>query len=182
MFDEKWMDGSTDKPIETVEDAVIIAVARATCNNVDSCKYCAIHMYDHSNHLCREVSGKAEDVLRANGIHLDIDDLDDEDGECVQELVYDYIHKIGAFAGKPKPEPEPEKPSCDGTCSTCLHSRMHTSGILFCKSFGNFVHEDGFCYRFASDKIEAEEEAAPQSKVEPKAPESDDGDWIQLPF
>lgn len=55
---------------------------------------------------------------------------------------------------KPEQKDEPKK---EGRCFTCLMSQMHTSGILWCKSFGNFVHEDGFCYRYKSDKIETEE-------------------------
>ena len=43
-----------------------------------------------------------------------------------------------------------------GTCKTCAKRLEHESGVLFCTSFHNFVHENGFCYRYVDGKMDEE--------------------------
>lgn len=135
MFDEKYTK-SHYKKIESAEDALIICIASALCSGT-SCVECARRMYGKGD--CHIEKRAAEKWLEENGY----------DGPKKQQFVYERL-----FAKQPIEEtPAIRK----GTCSECGNSEMHASGIRWCKKFSNFVHEDGYCYRFApSDKMEKE--------------------------
>lgn len=76
-----------------------------------------------------------------------------------------YGGLFGEFGGLPLPQKRDSEDAkeweipkvCTGTCKTCSRSETHSSGIRWCKSFGNFVHEDGFCYRYESGKLDDKE-------------------------
>ena len=105
------------------------------------CHECAINMYDHNNNKCIKIRKTAEAFLRKKyGF--------DFVGLNAQEFLYNKI-----FLEQTTSDAQ-EQPK--GTCSACIHSKMHSSGILWCESFGNFVHEDGFCYRFDDGNMEKE--------------------------
>lgn len=143
MFDEKYME-SHDKPIDSIEDAMMILLTERNCSGVD-CDECAIRMYAKSGD-CGVVVNKAREFLDIRENPLE-----------AQEKIY------GALLGGTKklrrspPQKSPrERPTLvrANTCAGCLHSKMHSSGILFCESFHNFVHEGGFCYRHEHGNME----------------------------
>ena len=135
---KEWMKGEEDKPIDSLEDAVMILAARQNCD-ADVCDSCPIHAYDHADNKCAERTVKALAFITGS-----------------KENVFTYyksknFRKDLVNASFKKSQ---ELKKMQGTCDTCLSSQMHPSGIRFCDYWHNFTHEDGFCYRYKSDKIE----------------------------
>lgn len=149
MYDVKYLEDGNVKKIATVEDAIAVIATEAFCDHM-SCKDCPIRMYEvKKGHNCSDVKDEAENLLAAElcgGTKID------------KETVIAVYNRIVEHAPEPKPEPvaetAPDEPASK-TCLECLKARRHESGILFCESFGNFTHEDGYCYRFEpSDMID----------------------------
>lgn len=136
IYDKKWFEHRS-KPMETLEDALCYVAGRLNCGD---CSGCPVHLYHtgctNSNNHNKEIARKAMKLLGA-----DIDFSSDEK----------MYASINAMEGKVRTSKQSAK---KGTCATCLFSQMHTSGILFCKSWHNFTHDDGFCYRYDGGKIE----------------------------
>ena len=146
MYDKKWMKSKEDKPIDTIEDALMVIVANLMC--AGGCNKCAMHMYDHSDSKCGTTKDKAMRFL-CEACGAEYDKLQ-ESSKRVQ-LVYEQLFVKGV---KISAKAEPET-ACKGTCEHCFSSEMHVSGIRWCKSFGNFVHDNGYCYKYAGpDKTE----------------------------
>lgn len=131
IYDKKWLKNH-DKPMETVEDALCYVAGRMNCGN---CSECPVHLY-HIGCSSPDMRAKAMKILGA-----DIDFSSDEK----------MYASINAMEGKVRTSKQSAK---KGTCATCLFSQMHPSGIRFCKSWHNFTHDDGFCYRYDDGKIE----------------------------
>lgn len=132
MFDEHVE--KHDKKLDTLEDAVMLRIAAAFCNGTN-CDECAAMMYGVA---CRASSQEVFDVLTKNGLY----------GLDAQKAFYEAIFHnslVKKLNGAHKSEPEHQAIS---TCAHCANSVMHPSGIRWCNSFCNFVHEDGFCYKF----------------------------------
>lgn len=62
MFDEKWMNGTEDKPIETIEDALFLLASYRFCGGA-RCKTCVMHMYDHKDGNCGHRMDECVDFL-----------------------------------------------------------------------------------------------------------------------
>lgn len=141
MFDEKYMK-SQDKPLETVEDALAYVFYHLNCSGV-ACSNCGCAMYGAEDGRCAKLRRKAGEILgvvfNTNGKALV------NNGEEGQKAVYEAYcaGKFSVLAAAPAKSEE-----TSGTCEACIHSVKHSSGILFCKSFGNFTHADGHCYRY----------------------------------
>lgn len=143
MFDEKYMK-SHGKTIDTIEDALMVSGAVARCAG-SSCSECAIRMYAKDGD-CDIARKKADKFMKENGEEFDFKlqvpaDFVLKQGIEAQQALYDELfgHKAPS---------EEKKAISKGTCAECMNAQMHSSGILWCKSFGNFVHSDGYCYRF----------------------------------
>lgn len=150
MFDEKWMKGKEDKPIETIEDAMMVMIAHNFCSGVN-CKDCFMHQYNHENNNCGATRNKALEFIYK---HFGMEVKKGDRGLAGQEKVYKALFENGCL-GKLSGKKEEPKRSGNGTCEGCYFSKMHTSGIRWCEKFHNFVHEDGYCYRFrTSDTME----------------------------
>lgn len=150
MFDEKWMKEG-GKPIESVADVGLILCA---CDNF-GCKKCARNMYRPKGvelggtEACQGVKAEAAKFLgELLGRDVKVEQV---------ELVFALAEAMALE--KPKQPGLPCKvidTPLEERCSTCTRSKMHPSGIRYCESFGNFVHEDGFCYRYEDGKMEVE--------------------------
>lgn len=142
MFDEKYMKEG-GKEFESLVEALLVL----RCCSGFSCRECYRNMF-------RDV-GTMRGGEEACGVHHKARDyitkITGKNCDNDRELVISSYELIMNKAPKVEIKEEGDK-----TCANCLHSQMHTSGIRFCHSFGNFVHEDGFCYRWKSDKIEVE--------------------------
>ena len=125
---------SHDKPMETLEDAILYVTARRTCG---TCSRCPVKLYEAGCASDRNIR-KACDLIR-DGFGWDESDDEILKADTANDILYRTL-----IEGELKLKQE----IAIGTCSACLFSRPHTSGILYCESFGNFVHEDGYCYRF----------------------------------
>lgn len=130
------------KEVETLEDALFVMGAFSNCGGT-SCGECGVKMYgDEGCHTCR---AKAMNLLlEAVGLEYRLDG-DGDGGVTKQAELYKALFEEGFSGSLAKTATH-----CSGTCAECQFSQMHCSGILWCKSFGNFVHENGYCYRFAS--------------------------------
>ena len=143
------------KTIESIEDILFINTCRYKCGGTP-CGDCGMKLYTTS---CVSVDSIVVDWLNEE-IGADNDFFEritkGKKGLDAQEEAYRAIFEDPLWMPPKKPTfgANEEAGRCEGTCSGCRYSQMHTSGILFCKSFGNLVHEDGFCYRYESDKIE----------------------------
>ena len=144
MFDENWMTGKENKPIDSVEDALMALSANLHCSGV-SCKECAMHMYDKTDGRCGQTRNNATKFL-VNELLGDLE-LGGAKGVERQQIIYEHLFdRFGGLAFKKRDEPQDDVPR-DGTCATCVRSKMHTSGIYWCESFG-------FCYRFDDGKMD----------------------------
>lgn len=135
---KEWMKGEEDKPIDSLEDAVMILAARQNCN-AGGCDSCPIHAYDHTDLKCGERTCEALVFITGS-----------------KENVFTYCESRNLrknLVNAPFKKRQALK-KMQGTCATCLFSQMHPCGIRFCKSWHNFTHEDGFCYRYDDGKIE----------------------------
>lgn len=142
MYDKKYLEEGNVKEIATVEDALLILATERICG---SCRECPVRMYEASKGGdCNRTLDKARKFLAK---HYGTDT--DKDGW--KNVV---SKELCAHLGSNHTQTDEE--ACEGTCATCLSSDMHPSGIRFCHSWHNFTHDDGFCYRYKSDKIEGE--------------------------
>ena len=175
MYDEKYFKKGNIKKIETVEQAKAIMFFYSHCGG---CNTCPIRMFEkNKGNNCGSVKTEAERFLKDNGVDYDFskDSVKNVTRghlyNAIESGVYDYTRE-NTFGVAPAT-------STKGTCSACLHSQMHASGILWCKSFHNFVHGDGYCYRFSpSDNME--EEKAVEEVEKEFVPEG--ATEIELPF
>jgi len=136
MFDEKYNDfvHNHNKPMDTLEDAIMYLVGKKVCG---SCSLCPAQMYED---VCSE---KWEEAIKiATNALGNVSPESEKD--IANEILYTYL-----FEKKQKANPK------DARCDQCAHSFMRECGIRWCKRFGNFVHENGYCYRYEpSDKME----------------------------
>lgn len=143
MYDKKYLEGGNVKKIETALDAAAILVAKCSCGNTH-CQECPIRMYEeHKGSGCNTIVDEAMAFLAGDKVGMD----NEEAIEAYNSLMSIVQHE------EPKAEPENED---HGTCACCEYSVAHASGIHFCKAFFNFVHANGYCYRFKPGKEAAE--------------------------
>ena len=150
MYDKKYLENEV-KPIETVEQAkAILIIAELHCGG---CAKCPVRMYETSKgSTCGATKTKARKFLEEHGIdHDEVIERARQNPKDVRAEYYDYL-----VSGSKEESVEQRKQKCKGTCAACINSKMHSSGILWCDSFYNFVHEDGFCYRYVDAKLESE--------------------------
>lgn len=145
-FDAKKFGGckAQSKKVETIEDALFVIGCSDKCGSV-CCSECGIRLYARDGD-CDSARDSAREFMMEQAFEGYRNELTGLRGIDAQSKLYEIIFERGGC----KPQVEPEK-SCARTCAECLHSRMHSSGILWCDSFHNFVHEDGYCYRFATE-------------------------------
>lgn len=168
MFDKKYMD-SRDKPLESIEDALMVIAAKENCGGVN-CSECALTMYGNG---CGTYVDKAYKILFERfGIRFG------KHGLTTQQSVYDQIFRAGKVKEVTWVIPSGAVRTGKETCETCQHSRMAESGIRFCGHFFNFVHKDGFCYKYKPVKMEIEETV----DLPPKAPKPTPDPGEEIPF
>lgn len=145
-----------DGKVESLKEAIALILAHDRCNGQD-CRCCPMNVDRNGHPSSGECEGNMDRVdeywEKRFGVKYFYKSVHKDDPA---REAYDLI--IGLGSGKPK-EDEPKKEERKEeakTCETCLHSDMHPSGILFCKSFHNFVHENGFCYRHDDGKMDEE--------------------------
>lgn len=132
MFDKKYLGDGNSKEIESEAEAIAILMKDRYCSHIGNCKDCPLSMYEPKEvATCSVVWTKALQFL---GI----------DEHLRGTEIFDLLEKKASG----------RKELCEGTCEGCLHSKEHTSGLLFCESFHNFTHKEGFCYRFEDGKME----------------------------
>lgn len=135
IYDTKWLKES-NKPMETVEDAICYVVGRLRCGN---CPSCPVHLYHDGCSEHYEVKAKAIKLLA--GVDIDF---------STDEKMY---KSINAIEGKCRIGHDQTR-----TCATCNESFDHSPGVRFCRSWHNFTHDTGFCYRY--DPVIMEDKAA----------------------
>lgn len=142
-----------DGKVESLEEAIALMVAKFHCAGQD-CNTCPMNVDEDGEY---GAYGRCGSNTRAVRRFLAEHFNQSFDGADPAVPAYDFAMGLKWEWRKKEEEPkhkvERDVEPCKGTCEACLHSEMHTSGIRFCKQFHNFVHEDGFCYRFESDKI-----------------------------
>lgn len=143
IYEEKWLK-THDKPMETVEDALCYVAGRMRCGVCSECPvklYTAACGWDSNKELNRK-------VMKLLGADIDFSS---------DKKVY---ASINAMEGKVRTSKQSEP---KGTCATCKESFEHSPGVRFCKSWHNFTHETGFCYRY--DPVIMEEQDPMDMKV-----------------
>ena len=138
IYEKKWLK-THDKPMETVEDAICYVAGRMNCGN---CRECPVHLYQAActnNESRKYLNNKALKLLTGRDINIDFSS---------DKNMY---ASINALEGKVV---APKQTAPKGTCATCKESFEHSVGVRFCKSWHNFTHEDGFCYRYKSEEID----------------------------
>lgn len=136
-----------DGKVENLREAIALIVARGLCER-QACSTCPMNVNKDGKPGNRECDNNKRRVDVFLGKRLGMKYFFEKGKKDPARIAYDFV--MGLDLDKEKPKENPKA----GTCATCLFSQMHTSGILFCKSWHNFTHDDGFCYRYDGGKIE----------------------------
>lgn len=137
MFDEKYLNTGNVKKIETVEQAKAILAITKICKG---CEECPVRMYEpRKGSSCSEVQKSATNFLKKAGVPVPVVNA--------KGILADVYNRIAC----PTMEESKEATAISNrSCAGCMNAELHSSGIYWCKSFGNFVHADGYCYRFVT--------------------------------
>lgn len=139
-----------DGKVESTREAIALMFAHVNCHGQD-CDTCPMNRGANGEEGKGRCSDNKERVQKFFEETFGAAHFLDANDPALD--AYDFIMNMDlGKAKKEKPKEEPKS----GTCETCFHSAMHPSGILFCKSFHNFVHENGFCYRYVDGKMDEE--------------------------
>lgn len=135
-----------NREVESLKEAIALIVAHDACSS-QSCDTCPMNADRNGNPGNGECGGNKRRVDKFWKKRFGVNYFNGRPKDSAR-AAYDFI--MGSDLDKEKPK---EKPKA-GTCATCLFSQMHPSGIRFCKSWHNFTHNNGFCYRYDDGKIE----------------------------
>lgn len=136
IYKEEW--GHKQKPLETIEDAVIILSAGFICTKLTGCENCPVYCYERAERKGGDCSNTKESAIRFLR----------EKG-----AIYDVGKKEFAFRPEITPHKEiPKQPphtsQKDHKCTNCQHKKLLDGGYLFCTKFHNTTIPEGYCHNF----------------------------------
>jgi len=133
MYDKKYLAVGKEKKIQTTSEAAAILVFASRGCHTTECDECPVMMYSETR-SCTEAKAKALTFLSGLGNIIRFSDA---------LLMFDTVADIEGDGVCKTVRVEPE-----GTCENCAQMKSIGDVMMFCRSFHNLTHPDGFCYRY----------------------------------